>query len=414
MSLSADLIWRGLIKDKTFDDVAWLDKPRVFYHGYDASMPSLTVGNLAALLLDKRMIDAGWQAVMVMGGGTSLIGDPGGKSDERQLKSREEIMANIEVIRKQVEGLFAGEQFEMVDNYDWLSELRYLDFLRDVGKHFAMSELIQREFVTERLGQAGGGISYAEFSYSLVQGYDYWHLFKKYNTELQVGGSDQWGNILSGVALIRKKESVEVQALSHPLIVNKTTGVKFGKSEEGAIWLDPELTTPTQFYQFWLNSDDADVEEYLKVYTFLSKAEIESLLAEHAKDPAKRLAQTKLAEAVTELVHGSSGRESSGNITKYLTNQVPLAKASDDDFMQLRRGIPHLKVRAGDSLVEIIVKTKLAESNSEARRLLASKAIYINGHTAETELLAAADIDDGRALLRRGKAYKDSALLELE
>lgn len=414
MKLSDDLKWRGLIKDKTFDDPAWLDKPRVFYHGYDASTDSLTVGNLAALLLDWRLIDAGWQAVILMGGGTSLVGDPGGKTAERELKSPAEIAANIAAIREQVNRLFKGAKFTMVDNSQWLAGLNVLDFLRDTGKHFSMSELMQREFVTARIGEGAGGISYAEFSYSLIQGYDYWHLFKQHKTELQVGGSDQWANMLTGVSLVRKKEGAEVQALSMPLVINKATGVKFGKSEGGAVWLDPAKTTPTQFYQFWVNTDDADVEDYLKVFTLLSREHIEDLMARQAADPAARVAQLALAKEVTELVHGKDSGGSSAKVTKYLTSKVSLLEASSADLEEIRQQIPSIQAKAGDPVVDILVAAGLADSKSEARRLLAGKAIYVNGEPVDSELLPAAAIEGGRALIRRGKAYKDSALIELE
>jgi len=255
-ALSDDLQWRGLIKDKTFDDVTWLDSPKTFYLGSDCSSDSLTVGNLAIFMLARRLTEAGWKTVLLVGGATSLIGDPGGKDEERNLKSREEIAANVAGIKAQVQRLFANQEFTLVDNYDWFKDIGYLEFLRDVGKHYSMTELVQRDYIASRMGEGGGGISYAEFSYSLIQGYDFWHLFKNHGVEMQIGGSDQWGNILSGVPLIRKKEGKEVHAFSMPLVINKTTGKKFGKSEAGAIWLDPARTSPTQMYQFWINTDD--------------------------------------------------------------------------------------------------------------------------------------------------------------
>lgn len=414
MAISEDLTWRGLIKDKTFADNSWLDEPKAFYLGIDASAPSLTVGNLAIILLARRLADAGWKAVLVMGGGTSLVGDPGGKTEERQLLSREVVQKNIAAVREQITKLFEGEKYQLVDNYDWLADLKYVDFLRQVGKHFSMTELMQRDFVTARMGERGSGISYAEFSYSLVQGYDYWHLFDKYGVVLQIGGSDQWGNMLSGVALIRKKDSKEVQALSIPLIVNKETGQKFGKSEGGAVWLDPLQTSPTQFYQFWINVSDANVEDYLKVFTFLTKEKIEQLMAEHKKDTSKRTAQKALAEAMTKVVHGEVGSSSASDVSKYLTSQASISEATADELAAIKQQIPSVKAKAGESLVDILVASGLALSKTEARRLLSDKAIYINDRPAETELLAAADIDKGVALIRRGKAYKDSALIELE
>jgi tyrosyl-tRNA synthetase len=408
MQLSKDLESRGLIKDKTFSSDDWLDKPKIFYLGIDASADSLTVGNLAILILARRLAAAGWKAVLLMGGGTSLVGDPGGKSKERDLLPRETVVANISQIEKQVKQLFSGQEFDLVDNYDWLNELKYLDLLRDVGKHFSMSELMQREFVTERLST---GISYAEFSYSLVQGYDYWHLYKNKKVVLQIGGSDQWGNMLSGVALIRKKEAKEVQAMSMPLITNKATGVKFGKSEDGAIWLDPAKTSPTQFYQFWINTDDADVEDYLKIYTFLTLDEISTIMNAHSQNPAARTAQTALAEAVTAIVHGESHGSSAATITAYLNGSRPLSNVTPDEIDEIREHIPVISSKAGEPLIKLLVDSRLASSNSEARRLMASNAIYINNQPVSHELLAAADFEGGLALIRRGKAYKDSALI---
>ncbi|MBI4033570.1 tyrosine--tRNA ligase [Candidatus Saccharibacteria bacterium] len=413
MSLSEDLAWRGLVKDKTLADLAWLNEPKTFYHGVDATSDSLTIGNLAVLLLARRLIDNGWKAVLLVGGATSLIGDPGGKTEERELQSREEVLHNAEAIKHQVSGLFSGESFTLADNYEWLADIKYLDFLREVGKSFSMTELMQREFVRERMGEGGSGISYAEFSYSLIQGYDYWQLFKNHQTVLQIGGSDQWGNMLSGVALIRKKGGQEVHALSMPLVVDKATGRKFGKTEAGAVWLDPQKTSPTQFYQFWINSDDADVEEYLKIFTLLPKEKIEQVMSGHNADPSQRKAQKTLAEEVTKLVHGSESNAASG-VTKYLTSQVSIAEASEDDLGQMRREIASAKAPVGGSIIETLVNSGLAPSNSEARRLLVSGAIYINGQTTHRESFEQSDFQNGRLLLRRGKAHKDSALVELE
>ncbi|HZP55427.1 MAG TPA: tyrosine--tRNA ligase, partial [Candidatus Saccharimonadales bacterium] len=315
-------------------------------------------------------------------------------------------------VRAQVTKLFESENYQMADNYDWLAQLKYVDFLRDVGKHFSMTELMQREFVTERMGEGGSGISYAEFSYSLVQGYDFWHLFKNHNVVMQIGGSDQWGNMLSGVALIRKKEGQEVHALSMPLIINKATGVKFGKSEGGAVWLDPQKTTPTQFYQFWINTDDADVEDHLKVFTLLSKEEIEHVMAKQRQDPSAREAQKMLAAEVTKLIHGEVGEAEKA--TKYLTGQVSIAEASDEELSEVKKEVKSVKTSDSGSIIEALVKSGLAQSNSDARRLLSGNAVYINGKSIGRENFQSSDFQNGRLLLRRGKAYKDSALIELE
>ena len=277
-----------------------------------------------------------------------------------------------------------------------------------------MTELMQRDFVVERMGEGGSGISYAEFSYSLVQGYDYWQLYKTHKVVLQIGGSDQWGNMLSGVSLIRKKEGQEVQALSMPLVVNKATGAKFGKSEEGSVWLDPLKTTPTQFYQFWINVDDEDVEDYLKIFTLLPKEKIEQVMAEHKADSAKRSAQKVLAEEVTKLVHSERESGSATGVTKYLTGQVSISEATPEELEEIRKELSSAKSGVNGSVVEALVKTNLAGSNSEARRLLTSGAVYLSGQSIKRENFEESDYQNGRLLLRRGKAYKDSALVELE
>jgi tyrosyl-tRNA synthetase len=412
MKISEDLQWRGLIKDKTFADVAWLDTPRTFYLGTDCSSDSLTVGNLAVYMLARRLTEAGWKTVLLVGGATSLIGDPGGKDEERVLKTREEINANVAGIKAQVQRLYADNAFELVDNYDWFKEINYLDFLRDVGKHFSMSELVQRDFIATRMGENGGGISYAEFSYNLIQGYDYWHVFKNHNVELQIGGSDQWGNMLSGAPLIRKKEGKEVHAFSMPLVINKATGKKFGKSESGAIWLDPRRTSPTQFYQFWITSDDEGVEDYLKVYTLLGREEIEQIMAQHCLAPQERSAQRRLATEVTTLLHGSEHAALAEDVTLYLTNKKPVSEASEAVLAAIRSEIPSVEAAPGQALVEILVDAGLAESKTEARRLLQGNAIAINNKKTTKEQLETNDFQNGRLLLRKGKAFKDSALVE--
>ncbi|MDB5161415.1 MAG: tyrS [Candidatus Saccharibacteria bacterium] len=410
MKLSEDLLWRGLIKDKTFDDPAFLDAPKKFYWGVDPSSDSLTIGNLAPLLLAKRLAIAGWEAVLLVGGATSLIGDPGGKDAERPLLPREEVQKNAAAIKAQVSRLFSDQQFSLVDNYDWFKDVGYLDFLRDVGKHFSMTELLQREFISERLGESGPGISYAEFSYSLIQGYDFWYLYKNNGVQLQIGGSDQWGNMLSGVSLIRKKEGGEAHALSMPLVVNKATGKKFGKSEAGTIWLDPAKTTETEFRQFWINVDDADVGDFLKVFTFISKEEFDELMGRHASHPENREAQKYLADKVTELVFGDQNQESAREIQKVLTGETPVESLNREMIDKLRSEIPvHT---SNGSVVDALVSTGLASSNSEARRLLSSGAVYINGQSTNSEQFHPEDFKNHRLLLRRGKEFRHSAIIE--
>lgn len=412
MKLSEDLSKRGLIKDKTFDDITWLDKPgRAFYLGIDASSSSLTIGNLAVILLARRLIEGGWRAVLLAGGATSLVGDPGGKDEERELKSREEIENNIKGVQAQIEKLFGGLPHEIVNNIDWLGKLNYLDFLRDVGKHYSMTELTQREFVTARIG--GAGISYAEFSYSLLQGYDFWWLFKNKNVVMQIGASDQWGNMLSGVPLIRKKEGKEAHAFSMPLVINKETGVKFGKSEAGAVWLDPKRTSPTEFYQFWINVSDGEVADFLKIYTMLPLERIQEIMEYHVSSPEERKAQAALAREVTELVHGKEEAHTAAVVTDVLTGKTSVGEVSEGILANVRKEIPSEKFAKAPSVIDALVATNLAASKSEARRLMAGKAIYVNGQAFERDEFTADQFNNNRLLLRRGKAYKDSALIEL-
>ena len=411
MKLSEDLTKRGLIKDKTFDDVAWLDKPRKFYLGIDAaSADSLTIGNLAVILLARRFIEADWKAVMLAGGATSLVGDPGGKDEERALADKSTVAANIKVVKTQIEKVLAGAPHEVVNNADWLDNLKYLDFLRDTGKHYPVSDLLQRDFVATRLAEHGSGISYAEFSYSLLQGYDFWHLYKSKGVELQIGASDQWGNMLSGVPLVRKKEGKEVHAMCMPLVVNQLTGKKFGKSEEGAVWLDPARTSPTQFYQFWVNVDDANVGDYLKIFTFLSLDEIAKTMEYHVSSPEERKAQLLLAREVTELVHGKEETHTAKVVTDVLTGKTPIASVGEGVLAQVRKEIPAEKAKGGTPLVDVLVSTGLASSKTEARRLIGEGAVQLNTQKITDENHKLTET----SLLKRGKAFKDSALIELK
>lgn len=404
MKLSEELLWREQIKDKTFDDIAYLDTPRTFYLGVDCSAPSMTIGNLAVFMTARRLLDAGWNTVLLVGGATSLIGDPGGKDDERPLKSREEIAANVAAIKQQVERLFAGKEFTLVDNYDWFKDVGYLEFLRDVGKHFSMTELVQRDYIANRIGEGGGGISYAEFSYNLIQGYDFWHLFTTSGVELQIGGSDQWGNMLSGVPLIRKKENAQVQAMSTPLVINKATGKKFGKSEGGAVWLDPELTSPYKFYQFWLNVDDEGVEDYLKVYTLLSKPEIEQIMERFRQNSAERHAQKVLAYEVTKLVHGTERADSVKRISEVLFGGGEYTALQQDDFVELGNELGMVQANTLE-LAQLLVDGQLASSKSEARRFISQGAVYANGQQLgqQTTDLTASTAIHGFVVIRRGK-----------
>lgn len=413
MTLSEELQWRGFVNQTTFKDITELDgKPITFYWGVDPSATSMTVGNFAIAMMVRHFIKQGHKAVLLVGGATGLIGDPDGKAQERDLKSTDEVAKNKAGIVAQYQHIFAGEPFEVVDNYDWFKNLGYLEFLRDVGKHVPMRQMLGREFVQSRLGEGGAGISYAEFSYSLIQGYDFLHLNREKGVTLQVCGADQWGNSIAGVELIRRITGNEAHIWSAPLVINKATGVKFGKTEGGAVWLDPTLTTPTQFYQFWINCDDQGVEDYLKIYTLLSPEEITAILAEHQQNPKARVAQTRLAEEVTKLVHGETEMLTAKAVTEYLAHQ-DVSRAMEHELEVLRKELPSLKTAAGAEIADALVEAGLASSKTEARRLIKGNAVALNGVKVAREQFEAADFQNGRLIMRKGKAFKDSALVEL-
>ncbi len=414
MTLSEELQWRGFVYQTTYKDIASLDgEPIAFYWGVDPSAPSMQIGNLAAAMMVKHFIKHGHKAYLLVGGATGLIGDPDGKSEERNLKSVDEIATNKASIASQYRRVFSGLPFDVVDNYDWFKDMNYLTFLRDVGKHVPMRQMLQREFVQTRLSENGAGISYGEFSYVLIQAYDFLFLSREHGVSLQVCGSDQWGNSIAGVDLIRRIDNNEANVWSVPLIVNKATGLKFGKSEAGAVWLDPAQTTPTEFYQFWVNCDDEGIEDYLKVFTELDKATIDELMVKHKAEPYKRLAQTRLAQEVTRLVHGQEAVAFAEAVTAYLIGEKPIGDADQATLAEIRKQIPAVKAKSDSSLTALLAESGLASSSSDARRLLSSNAIYINNQTAKTDAVPSDAFQNGRVLLRKGKKYKDSALVEL-
>lgn len=413
MKLSEELTWRGFANQTTYKDTAALDdKPVTFYWGVDPSADSMTIGNLAAAMMVKTFMKHGHKAVLLVGGATGLVGDPDGKTEERGLSDPDTIGRNAEAITAQYRQIFKDQQFDTVNNNDWLKDMHYIDFLRQVGKHVPMRQMLARDFVQTRLGEQGSGISYAEFSYVLIQAYDFLRLYEDKGVTLQVCGSDQWGNSIAGVDLIRRRTGGEAHVYSAPLVVNKSTGRKFGKTEEGAIWLDPAKTTPTQFYQFWINTDDAGAEDYLKIYTELGKEEVDRIISEHTANPGKRIAQTRLAEEVTSLVHGVDNMRIAQQVTDVLTGKVSVGEAGGV-LEHLRQEVPSVHVAEDGSVVEALTSSGLAASNTEARRLITGGAITINGRRVAEETFRSEDFQDGRLLLRRGKAFKDSALVEL-
>lgn len=377
MTLSEELSWRGFLNQTTFADIAELDtETRTFYWGVDPSADSMTVGHLAPAMMIWHFINHGYKPILLVGGATGMIGDPDGKRQERDLKSTDEVQKNVAGLTQQYKRIFQGQTFELVDNMDWFKNINYLDFLRNIGKHVSLTQMLDREFVQSRVGEGGSGISYAEFSYSLIQGYDFLHLFREKDATLQIAGADQWGNSIAGVSLIRKLEGAEAHVLTTPLIINKTTGVKFGKSEEGAVWLDESKTSVYKFYQFWLNTDDAGAIDYLKIYTLLPREEIEELTRETAEYPEQRQAQKILAYEVTKLVHGEARAKQARNVTAVLFGDTPFEQLLDIELDMLALEIP---VATSSNLVNSLVSTGVATSNGEARRLIAGGAVSING-----------------------------------
>lgn len=397
MKLSEELKWRGFINQTTYKDLAELDNgPITFYLGVDPSADSMTIGNLAVTMLVRCFIDHGHRAILLVGGATGMIGDPDGKASERNIKTLDEIAKNKAGIAAQYKQLFAGKDFTLVDNYDWFKNMNYLDFLRDVGKHVPMSQMLGRDFVQSRLGSEGSGISYAEFSYSLIQGYDFLYLFRKYGVTLQLCGADQWGNSIAGVDLIRRVEGKEVNIYSMPLIINKSTGAKFGKSEDGAVWLDANKTSVYKFYQFWLNTDDAGVIDYVKIYTLLGVEEVEKLENEVKANPGARVAQKTLAREVTKLVHGNERTDSVERVTNVLFGGADFTSLNEDDINALADEIPVVTI--GKPLVEALVESGLSASNGEARRLISSGAVSINGKKVDSDQLI-----NSVSLVKKGK-----------
>lgn len=395
MQLSEELQWRGFWNQTTFTNDKLIDSENfTLYLGTDPSADSLHVGHLAVYMMVRHFLERGHKVFLLVGGGTGMIGDMR-DTEERSLLSYAEIEHNKRALKAQVSQIFAGRDFTLVDNADWLGNLELLPFLRDIGKNFNMVDLIGREFFKARIDN-GKGLSFAEFTYTLLQGYDFWHLFKHHSVNLQIGGSDQWGNLVSGVELIRKKENAEVYAMTAPLLINKSTGRKFGKSEGGAVWLDENKTSVYKFYQFWLNVDDESAIEYMKIFTMLDRDTIEAIAENHAVNPGARSAQKVLAREVTDIVHGVNRRESVERVTEVLFGGGDFRQLSDDDLDALAKEIPRVDVGVG--VIEALVVSGAVSSNGEAKRLLKSGAISLNG-----EKIAEDQAVNTTSLLKKGK-----------
>ncbi len=406
MTLSEELKWRGFFNQTTYKQLTALDKEKIsFYFGVDPSADSMTIGNLAAAMMNRVFIKHGHKAFLLVGGATGMIGDPDGKASERDLLTLEQIELNKTAISAQYKQVFGGIDFEIVDNYNWFKDFGYLQFLREVGKHVPMRVMLGREFVQSRLGEDGEGISYAEFSYSLIQGYDFVHLYNEHGVTLQLCGADQWGNSIAGVDLIRRISGGEAHVYSMPLVINRATGKKFGKTEDGAVWLDEKKTSVYKYFQFWINVDDEGVEDYIKIYTQLGKPEVDELMALHRSEPSARHAQRRLAYESTKIVHGELRASRAEKVTEALFRSSNFTDWSAEDFDELSDDLPSIELKKSSDLVSALTELKLAASKTDARRLLESNAIYINGSQLPLSKTTIDDSDSisGHCIIRKGK-----------
>ncbi len=419
MNLVDELRWRGMIHDIMPGTEELLAKEQVTtYVGIDPTADSLHIGHLVGVMMLKRLQHAGHKPIALVGGATGMIGDPSGKALERNLLDEATLRQNEEALKKQISRFLdfnteASNQALMVNNYDWMKEFSFLDFIRDIGKHITVNYMMAKESVKKRLGSdSKSGMSFTEFTYQLVQGYDFQVLYRVHKCMLQMGGSDQWGNIVTGTELIRRIEKGEAFALTWPLIT-KADGGKFGKTEEGNVWLDPARTTPYKFYQFWLNVSDEDAEKYLKIFTMLVKEEIEALVAEHEEAPHQRAMQLKLAEELTVMVHSREeydmAVEASGILFGKGTTDS-LKKIREDVFLSVFEGVPQFEVPTKDmdqDVLELLaVETAIFSSKGEARRMVSGGGVSINKQklTGPEQRITSKDFINSKYLLvQKGK-----------
>ncbi|MBR2839742.1 tyrosine--tRNA ligase [Candidatus Saccharibacteria bacterium] len=404
MKLSEELIYRGFVAETTVEKPEELDNrgPKKFYWGADPSADSLTIGNLAALMMCACFVRHGYEPYLLVGGATGQIGDPK-ENGERDLKSIEEVEHNKECIKKQIENVVNSNNVVMVDNYAWFKDMKYLDFLREVGKAFSMTQLLDRQFVQNRIGEGGSGISYAEFSYTLIQGYDFLHLYRKYGVSLQLCGADQYGNCTSGIHLIRRLEDARADVWSTPLVIDPVTGRKFGKSEGNAVWLaatdngSGNFTPMFDFYQFWLNQPDEAVESLIKIYTLIEPGMIEELMETHREHPEERAAQKALAFGATSVVHGMKNAQALEELSAMLfAKDTNFAEFSEDEIIEFAKYLPTEK--KGVLLVDVLVKHGLAESKRQAREFIKQGAITINGVKVKDDVTV-----EQTAIIKKGK-----------
>lgn len=396
MNLYEDLIWRGLIKDVAGDNLKDIlnGEPITFYWGTDPTADSLHIGHYSSLVTAKRLAKAGHHPILLCGGATGRIGDPR-PTAEREILSYEVIDHNIKCIKNQIDRLFDGKA-ELVDNYEWTKDYKILEFLRDIGKYINVNYMINKDIISRRLET---GITYAEFSYTLLQGYDFLHLYETKNCIMQVEGSDQWGNITTGIDLIKKKLGKEAYAFTMPLILD-ANGNKFGKSEGNALWLDKEKTSSYELYQYLINSDDSKVLEYLKVFTFLSKEEIEKIYEEHQKEPEKRLAQKTLAYEIVKDIHGEEEAKTAIKISESLfTGNIK--DLTDNEIEVAFKGVPTYETKE-NTILNVLVDNQITSSRREARELLSNNALSVDGDIINDENYVITN-ERKYHLIRRGK-----------
>lgn len=419
--LIADLEWRGLVAQSTDREslIKQLDgQSTAFYIGFDPTAPSLHVGNLVVLLVMRRFQLAGHKPLPLVGGATGLVGDPSGRNEERTLNDVEIVEQWVGRIRNQLSKFLNFESGNnsavMTNNLDWTKPVSALDFLRDIGKHFSVNQMLSKDSVSSRL--ESGGISYTEFSYQVLQAFDFLELYRRHDCRIQLGGSDQWGNIVAGLDLIRKVEGGVAHCMTIPLMT-KSDGSKFGKTAGGSVWLDPEMTSPYAFYQFWLNSDDADVPKYLKVFSFRSREEIEALIAQHETNPGAREAHRALAQELTTLVHGADECNGAEKAAKALFGQAELSELDERTLESALSQLPRTTVTRGSAFptwVDLLAATGVVDSKSAARRIVKEGGAYLNNAKVTTEEFAPSveNLLFGRFLLLR-KGKRDLAAVEL-
>ena len=373
MKLYDELLWRGLIKDVSSDEIKNIlnNEKITFYWGTDPTAPSLHLGHYSSLVTAKRLAKAGHHPILLVGGATGLIGDPR-PTGEREIISKETVLNNIEGIKKQVFRIFDGKA-EIVNNYDWTKDFSFLDFLRDVGKYINVNYMLNKDIINRRLET---GITFAEFAYTLIQGYDFLHLFKEKNCVLQAEGSDQWGNITTGLELIKKIEGKEAYGFTMPLVLDKY-GNKFGKSEGNALWLDKNLTSSYELYQYLVNVDDSMVISYLKIFTFLSKEEIEKLEKSNNLEPEKRLAHKALAREIITDLHGKDEYDKAVKLSEVLFSGN-VKELSNEELELVFKNMPHISINSGLNIVDFLVNTGICSSKREAREFISSSSITIN------------------------------------